>query len=68
MAPGVPQDRVNAIRRAYTKSYTDPGLQEAAAKMNMDIQPKTGEEVTRIVQDLLRTPKPVLARMAELVQ
>jgi tripartite-type tricarboxylate transporter receptor subunit TctC len=68
MAPGVPKDRVDAIRRAYTKSYTDPELQAAAAKMDMDIQPKTGEEVTRIVHQLLQTPKAVLARMAELVR
>jgi tripartite-type tricarboxylate transporter receptor subunit TctC len=68
MAPGVPKERVDAIRRAYTKSYTDPDLQAAAAKMNMDIQPKTGEQVTQIVQELLQTPKAVLARMAQLVQ
>jgi len=68
MAPGVPRERVDAIRRAYQKAFADPELQAAAKKVNMDLQPKTGEEVTRIVQELLQTPKPVLARMKELIQ
>lgn len=68
MAPGVPKERVDAIRRAYQKANADPELQAAAAKMNMDLQPKTGEEVTRIVQELLQTPKPVLAKMNELIR
>ena len=68
MAPGVPKERVDAIRRAYAKAFADPEFQAAAAKMSMDLQPKTGEEVTRIVQELLQTPKLVLARMKELIQ
>ena len=68
VAPEVPKDRVQALRRAYEKASADPELQAAAKKMNMDLKPKTGEEVSRIVQELLSTPKPVLARLKEVIE
>jgi len=68
VAPGVPEDRVQALRRAYDKAFSDPELRKAAEKMKMDLSPKTGEEVSRIVQELLSTPKPVLARLKEVIQ
>ena len=68
VAPGVPQDRVQALRRAFEKAFADPELRAAAEKMKMDLSPKTGEEVSRIVQELLSTPKPVLARLKEVIQ
>jgi hypothetical protein len=68
LAPGVPKDRVLALRRAYDKAFADPELRKAAEKMKMELSPKTGEEVSRIVQELLSTPKPVLARLKEVIQ
>lgn len=68
VAPEVPKDRVQALRRAYEKAYADPEVRKAADKMKMDLSPKGGEEVSRIVQELLSTPKPVLARLKEVIQ
>jgi len=67
-AAEVPKDRVQALRRAFEKAFPDPELRKAAEKMKMDLSPKTGEEVSRIVQELLSTPKPVLARLKEVIQ
>ncbi len=67
-APGVPKDRVQAIRRAYDKAYKDPELRKLAKRMNVDLNVKIGNEVSRIVDELLRTPKSVLARIKELVE
>ena len=68
VAPEVPKDRVQALRRAYDKAFADPELRTAAEKMKMDLSPKTGEEVSRIVQELLNTPKPVLAWLTEVIK
>ena len=68
VAPGVPKDRVQALRRAFARSFKDPELRKLANRMKMDLKPKTGEEVGRIVQELLQTPKSVLARLKELSQ
>ncbi len=68
MAPGVPKDRVQALRGALKKAFADPELQKLAKRMNMDLKPKSGKQVARVVQELLQTPKPVLSRLWELVQ
>ena len=67
-APGVPKDRVRAIQRAYDKAYKDPELRKLAKRMRMDLKPKNGEQVSRVVQELFQTPRPVLARLKELIQ
>jgi len=68
MAPEVPKDRVQALRRAYEKAFADPDVRKAADKMKMELSPKSGDDVSRIVQELLNTPKPVLARLKEVIQ
>lgn len=68
MAPGVPKERVDAVRRAFENAYADSEFQAAAKKMNMNHQPKIGAEVARIVHELLETPKSAIARMKELVK
>ncbi|MFQ5849670.1 MAG: Bug family tripartite tricarboxylate transporter substrate binding protein [Candidatus Binatia bacterium] len=67
-APGVPKDRVQALRKAFDKAYKDPQLLRLAKRMGMDLKQKSGEEVARIIQELLQTPRPVLARIKEIVQ
>jgi tripartite-type tricarboxylate transporter receptor subunit TctC len=67
-APGVPKDRVRAIRRAYDKAYKDPELRKLAKRMRTDLQPKIGNEVGRVVDELLQTPRSVLARIKEIVE
>jgi tripartite-type tricarboxylate transporter receptor subunit TctC len=68
VAPEVPKDRVQTLRRAYEKAFADPDVRKAADKMKMELSPKSGEEVSRIVQELLNTPKPVLARLKDVIQ
>jgi tripartite-type tricarboxylate transporter receptor subunit TctC len=68
VAPEVPKDRVQALRRAYEKAFADPDVRKSADKMRMELSPKSGEEVSRIVQELLDTPAPVLAKLKEVIQ
>lgn len=68
VAPGVPAERVEALRRAFEKAYKDPELLKMANKMGLDLQPKSGEQVQLIVGELLATPKPVLERLNQSIQ
>jgi hypothetical protein len=67
-APGVPKDRVEAIRGAYDKAYKDPELRKLAKRMNVDLNVKIGNKVGQVVDELLQTPKSVLARIKEIVE
>jgi tripartite-type tricarboxylate transporter receptor subunit TctC len=68
VAPGVPKERVEALRRAFEQAFKDPELLKMAGKMGLDLKPKTGEQVQLIVAELLATPKPVLERLNEAIE
>jgi tripartite-type tricarboxylate transporter receptor subunit TctC len=48
--PGIPADRLEALRRAFDATMKDPEFLEAATKQNLDLDPRTGERA----EDFLR--------------
>jgi tripartite-type tricarboxylate transporter receptor subunit TctC len=61
--PGVPADRVAALRRAFDATMKDPDLLAECAKANRDLSPSTGEQVQAVVEEVLQAPAPVLAKV-----
>ncbi len=47
--PGVPQDRVEALRAAFDKMVEDPEFREEITKAGFDLSPATGKEVQAAV-------------------
>src|SRR5215813_10252036 len=66
-APGVPPERVEILRRAFDRTMTDPEFLAEAAKLNMDIKPLSGEELQKIVVDVVQARPEDLARAKELI-
>lgn len=62
-APGVPSDRVEALRQAFAQVFVDPQFLEDGAKAKVDLSPSTGQEVTRIVQGIQNTPPAVIEKL-----
>jgi tripartite-type tricarboxylate transporter receptor subunit TctC len=55
--PGIPPDRLEALRAAFTKALKDEELRAKAAKLGRPVEPATGEEVARLVRAALdQTP------------
>src|SRR5919205_1936469 len=50
--PGVPEDRVKALREAFDATMKDPALLEEAKKANLEIDPVSGEELQKIVAEI----------------
>ena len=67
VAPGVPPERVEALRRAYAATMQDPEFVQETQKLNMDIRPQNGAQVEALVRQVAETPKPVLARTARIL-
>jgi tripartite-type tricarboxylate transporter receptor subunit TctC len=57
--PGVPKERVAALRRAFDAAIADPDFKADAEKQKAEISPMTGEETQQLVSDLIHTPQPV---------
>jgi tripartite-type tricarboxylate transporter receptor subunit TctC len=68
MAPGVPKDRLQAMRAAYAASLKDPALLADAVKQKLEIRAKTGQQLEALVKDAAKIPKPVLEKTAKILE
>jgi tripartite-type tricarboxylate transporter receptor subunit TctC len=59
-APGVPPERLQALRRAFDATMKDPQFLAEATKAKMDIAPMTGEESQKIADSIINTPSDIL--------
>jgi tripartite-type tricarboxylate transporter receptor subunit TctC len=62
--PGMSVERVNVLRRAFDATLSDPELRAEAAKMNLAIEPSTGEQVAELLRKIYATPKAVVTKAA----
>ena len=60
--PGTPNDRVEALRRAFTDTLSDPQFVADAQRTNMEVQPTAPEAIEKLLADIVRTPAPVVER------
>jgi tripartite-type tricarboxylate transporter receptor subunit TctC len=66
--PGVPEERVKALRAAFDATMRDPEFLAEAVKLNFEVAPVGGEAMQRIVEKVLSTPKPLAARAKHLLE
>jgi tripartite-type tricarboxylate transporter receptor subunit TctC len=62
LPPGVPDDRVQVLRKAFDETMKDPDLLGEAQKLNLDVDASTGEEVQAQVAKMYETPHEVIER------
>jgi tripartite-type tricarboxylate transporter receptor subunit TctC len=60
--PGLPADRLQALRRGFDGVMKDPAFVKAAAKQGLKIDPLTGEEVGKRVAKLAATDPDTVAK------
>ena len=65
--PNVPADRVKALRAAFDAMINDKAFLDEAQKLNLDIDPVSGEELQKIVADIIDAPAPVKKRLADIL-
>jgi tripartite-type tricarboxylate transporter receptor subunit TctC len=66
--PGVPPERVAALRKAFDATLSDPAFMKDADTQHLEINPMTGEELAQIVRDLLSAPAPLLDRVRSVLK
>jgi tripartite-type tricarboxylate transporter receptor subunit TctC len=58
--PGVPSDRVAALRRAFDLTVRDPAFLQEAAGMGFEVMPQGGDEVAGRIAVIMATPKDIV--------
>ena len=66
--PGVPADRVAALRKAFDDTMTDPEFLADTQKTELPLNPISGAALQKIVEDILATPKPIGDRLMAAIE
>jgi len=61
--PGVPPDRVEALRRAFDATMKDPEFLDEARRTNLTVNPITGEELQKLVVEVSSLSPELLDRV-----
>lgn len=64
LPPGVPQERVVELRKAFDATMTDKDYLADAAKMKLEVKPVSGERIERLVDDIYQTTSPAIVHEA----
>ncbi len=65
--PGIPADRIKILRDAFNTTMKDPEFLTDIDKRQFDLDPVPGEELEKIVKDVMSQPPDVIARMKKLL-
>jgi len=66
-SPGVPMERVKALREAFEATMKDPAFIEEAKRAKLDIDPVSGSALAKIAADILSSPQPIKDRLASII-
>ena len=66
--PGTPKLQLDILRAAFMATWADPAAQEDAKRMNIDLNPKSGEVVEALVKQIYASPKELIERMAKAIR
>mgnify|MGYP006269460307 CR=1 FL=1 len=65
LPPDVPPARVAALRHAFDMTMKDPGFIAESQKLNLEIDPMTGDELAALIRKVNATSPAIVARVKE---
>jgi tripartite-type tricarboxylate transporter receptor subunit TctC len=67
-SPGVPPERVAVLRKAFDDMVLDPDFLTDAKRLHVEIRPIHGEQLQKLVTDIVETPPSVVAKAKAAMQ
>ena len=61
--PNIPADRREALRDAFMATMKDPAFLAETKKLQLTIDPTSGEEMEKIVRDAYALPDAIIAKV-----
>ena len=68
LPPGVPRDRITALRSAFDATMKDPAFLDDAKLQRAEIDPVSGEDINALLDRVYAAPADVIARIRELAK
>jgi hypothetical protein len=66
--PGIPADRLAALRAAFDATVKDPAFLADAKKQQLDITPYGGAQIDALMKDIYATPPELVARVRQAME
>jgi tripartite-type tricarboxylate transporter receptor subunit TctC len=66
--PGVPSERIKALREGFMKTMNDSDVMVEARKKGLEPNPRSGEELESLIKELATQPPEVIQRMKKLIE
>jgi tripartite-type tricarboxylate transporter receptor subunit TctC len=64
--PGVPPERVKALRDAFDATMKDPDFVKEATRLALEVRPVNGADVDRLIREIYASPPDVIKRASEI--
>ncbi|MCS0496552.1 Bug family tripartite tricarboxylate transporter substrate binding protein [Ancylobacter mangrovi] len=65
--PGIPKDRLEALRKAFDETMKDPAFLADAEKAGLEVDPVSGAEVEDLIRGLYALPKDEVAKARSVI-
>jgi tripartite-type tricarboxylate transporter receptor subunit TctC len=65
--PEMPAARLAILRKGFDAMVKDKAFLDEAARERLDINPVSGEDLAKIVADIVATPKPIADKLAAII-
>ena len=66
--PGVPADRVAALKKAFVETVNDAAFRTEANSLRIIVNPVRAEKIEAVIGRAMSTPEPLLAKFREMVK
>ena len=66
--PGVPKERLAALRKAFWDAATSPALKATAERQKLIVDPMDAAATEKAFRDVLASPKEVVERAKEMIR
>ena len=63
--PGIPADRKQALRTAFDETMRDPAFLADAKKRGLEVNPVSGAEIDKLIEQLYQTPPDIIAEVRD---
>lgn len=67
VGPGVPTERIGALRQAFMETSRDPGFLAAAKAQLLEVSAMSGEHIQQVLDRIAKTPKDVVRALRDVV-
>jgi len=66
--PDMPAERLKMLRDAFNATMKDAEFVAEVQKQSLDLDPRTGEQLEKLIREIYATPKPIVDKIGELIK